>query len=351
MTPPPDGVLKAFDIVEEVAGWARLTGGHIHDTWVATISGGTRFVVQAINTSVFRDIDACEHNLSLLDHWLGGSLIPRFRRTTFGAVHWLTPCAFAAGTAVRGSTTTPPATPMVWRVTEFAEGTVGAASASSASQGHEAARAFGAFVHRLQPIPVNEFAVTIARFHDLGWRITQLAEAANDDDRGRAKSCRREIDRVRATADAVRLPGDLPVRIVHNDAKIANVRFAAGTGAAVVIVDLDTTMGGSLLYDVGELIRSGCTDAREDDVDAEVDRSRVEAIVDGYLEGASGAVTELERACFGLAGPLMAIENAARFLTDHLRGDTYFATTYDGQNLVRSRAQTRLADGLRQQQL
>ncbi len=351
MTPPPDGVLKAFDIVEEVVGWARLAGGHIHDTWVATISGGTRFVVQAINTSVFRDIDACEHNLSLLDHWLGGSLIPRFRRTPVGAVHWLTPSAPAANTASRGSAPSPTAAPTVWRVTEFAEGTVGATSASSAAQGHEAARAFGAFVHRLAPIPVTKFAVTIARFHDLSWRMTELAEAVQDDDLGRALSCRREIDRVRATADAVGLPGDPPVRIVHNDAKVANVRFAAGTGAAVVIVDLDTTMAGSLLYDVGELIRSGCTDAREDDVEAEVDRSRVEAIVDGYLEGASGAVTELERACFGLAGPLMAIENAARFLTDHLRGDKYFTTTYDGQNLARSRAQTRLADGLRQLQI
>ena len=32
-----------------------------------------------------------------------------------------------------------------------------------------------------------------------------------------------------------------------------------------------------------------------------------------------------------------------RFLTDYLSGDTYFATKYEGHNLVRCRTQIRLA--------
>jgi len=32
-----------------------------------------------------------------------------------------------------------------------------------------------------------------------------------------------------------------------------------------------------------------------------------------------------------------------RFLTDYLSGDTYFATKYPGQNLVRCRTQLKLA--------
>jgi N-acetylhexosamine 1-kinase len=32
-----------------------------------------------------------------------------------------------------------------------------------------------------------------------------------------------------------------------------------------------------------------------------------------------------------------------RFLTDYLQGDTYFATKYEGHNLVRCRTQLKLA--------
>jgi hypothetical protein len=42
-----------------------------------------------------------------------------------------------------------------------------------------------------------------------------------------------------------------------------------------------------------------------------------------------------------LAGPVMAFENAVRFLTDHLSGDVYFRTHRKAQNLDRARAQLR----------
>jgi N-acetylhexosamine 1-kinase len=39
----------------------------------------------------------------------------------------------------------------------------------------------------------------------------------------------------------------------------------------------------------------------------------------------------------------MTIECGMRFLADYLSGDTYFATKYEGHNLVRCRTQIRLA--------
>ena len=40
---------------------------------------------------------------------------------------------------------------------------------------------------------------------------------------------------------------------------------------------------------------------------------------------------------------LMTVECGMRFLTDYLSGDTYFATKYEGHNLVRCRTQLKLA--------
>jgi N-acetylhexosamine 1-kinase len=37
-----------------------------------------------------------------------------------------------------------------------------------------------------------------------------------------------------------------------------------------------------------------------------------------------------------------------RFLTDYLSGDTYFATKYEGHNLVRCRTQLKLAGEIEQ---
>ena len=39
---------------------------------------------------------------------------------------------------------------------------------------------------------------------------------------------------------------------------------------------------------------------------------------------------------------LLAYEQAMRFLTDYLNGDTYYKTLFPGHNLVRARTQIRL---------
>jgi Ser/Thr protein kinase RdoA (MazF antagonist) len=50
--------------------------------------------------------------------------------------------------------------------------------------------------------------------------------------------------------------GEVPTRVAHNDAKIGNVLFDRESGEALAVVDLDTVMPGTLLNDVGDLIRS-----------------------------------------------------------------------------------------------
>ncbi len=112
------------------------------------------------------------------------------------------------------------------------------------------------------------------------------------------------------------------------------------------LVDLDTVGPGTVLFDVGDLVRSGAVRGREDaDVDAvTVDHDVVDAILDGYARAGSGFLTVAEVAALPLAGPLMALEAAARFLTDHLEGDVYFRVDGPGHNLRRARNQIRLLE-------
>ena len=65
-------------------------------------------------------------------------------------------------------------------------------------------------------------------------------------------------------------------------------------------------------------------------------RLRKKPTAEGYLNR-----TEIDHLAF--AGWLMSMESGIRFLTDHLRGDTYFKVHRDGHNVDRCRMQLKLA--------
>jgi hypothetical protein len=106
-------------------------------------------------------------------------------------------------------------------------------------------------------------------------------------------------------------------------------------------------MEGTVLCDFGELVRTGTSRSPEDEVDLASIRFEPElfrAATEGYLAGAASLLSEEEVGILPLAGPLMALENAIRFLTDHLSGDVYFRVHREGHNLDRFRAQLRLVE-------
>ena len=112
------------------------------------------------------------------------------------------------------------------------------------------------------------------------------------------------------------------------------------------MVDLDTVGPGTVLFDVGDLVRSGAVIGPED-ADREalgVDHALVTAVLDGYADAGAGFLTAAEVEYLPMAGPLMALESAARFLTDHLQGDLYFRVEGPGHNLRRARNQIRILE-------
>ena len=374
----PSELLGAFGVPGSIEHIERLTGGHIHETWAITVdhadgtngatgafgdgaggdsSAARRYVAQSLNAYVFADLAACEANLARIDaHFharradgrvagAGGDeasvTVPRLRRTAAGAVHW---------TDATGTT---------WRLADYVESSVAGTTARDPGQAHEAGLAFGRYGRALSSMAGGPLAVTIDRFHDLRWRLRQLDDAVTADPLDRLRDCRDTVSVAEViVARLVDLIDDLPplpVRSVHNDAKVANIRFDAHTGRAACIVDLDTTMPGTIVYDVGELLRTATTATVEDDPSAldatsiAVDVQRVEAVVRGYVDGAGALLVDAERAAMAHGGPLMAAENAIRFLADHLRGDVYFGADRAGHNLDRARTQLAIAEALREQ--
>ncbi len=338
---PPIPFTDAFGLQGEVVSWGPLDGGHIHTSLLVACTGG-RYVVQRFNRRVFPDIDAVQENCRRIVRHLAdkGWVVPRQVPARSGRL-WHED---GEGTA--------------WRAFEYLEGTERHDVVTGVADAAEAARLFGTFVADMGDLPPPPLRVTKPRFHDLPHRAHALEEAVARDECGRRASATAEIGSARALAHRVRhlldpvLDG-LPRHVVHNDAKMANVRFASGTDAAVTVVDLDTVMAGPVLHDVGELVRTVTTHAHEDAVDpgsVDFDLGLLGALAGGYLAGTRGALTDREVASLHLAGPWLAVENGLRFLTDHLEGDHYFPVTRPDQNLDRCRTQltlvTRMLDRL-----
>jgi Ser/Thr protein kinase RdoA (MazF antagonist) len=215
----------------------------------------------------------------------------------------------------------------------------------------EIARAFGEF-HRRATTAINPsvLRVTIPGFHDPPARLRALSKVIAEDPAGRLADVENEVaavDRYRRLGDAslAMQPPQVPQRVVHFDAKADNVLLDDRTGRVRAIVDLDTVMPGSVLWDVGDLARSLTATEAEDELDASrvtFHQERFDALLDGYRSEADAFLTPAELSGLTLAPVVVTFEQAVRFLTDHLAGDTYYRIAHPGHNAQRARAQLAL---------
>jgi N-acetylhexosamine 1-kinase len=324
--------LGEFCFDGEILSAEPLLGGHIHLNRLVQCTGG-RYVLQRINEVVFPDTDALLRNGERLVAHLGpAGMVPMLVETGSGQR------SFQAADGSR------------WRAFHYLEGTTSRNTPGDPADAFEAAHIFARYRRALATLSLTDLTATIEGFHDLPHRLEVLDAVAGGDPVGRRGHVLPELDRLRHLGHDVGEAfegrrAEMPLRIVHNDAKLANVRFDLASGKAGAVIDLDTTMAGLVAFDVGELVRSTSTHAAEDaDIaTVDLDLELMAAVAEGYGAG-SDDLSEAEVAALALAGPLMTVENAVRFLTDHLAGDRYFRVSRPSENLDRARAQTRLTE-------
>ena len=242
-----------------------------------------------------------------------------------------------------------------WRIHHYIDDARGYDSAEKPGLLHEAAYAFGLFQRRLGDYPAETLHETIKDFHNTDARYAAFEEALRKDAAGRADALKPELDilvrrKEYASAITSRLAnGTLPTRVTHNDTKLNNVLIDDATGKGLCVIDLDTVMPGSLLYDFGDAIRFACNHSAEDDPDVSniwLDLSLYEEYVSGFLRGVGDAITPEEKALLPLSAFVLTYELALRFMTDYLNGDVYFKVAYEEHNLVRTRAQIKLMEDM-----
>lgn len=339
-----------FQVDGAFASSERYTGGHINDTYFAeyrSAAGTRKYVHQRINTHVFRDAHALIQNVGSVTRHIRAKLESRGTPDIDRRVLRVIPTHAGEDLLEHDGE--------YWRTYAFVERTRTRLRVETPDDAHRAARAFGEFAALLADLPVMQLEETIPGFHDTSARVRALETAITADAAERVAFARNEIDLARHLCDLAPALDDLarreglPLRATHNDTKITNVLFDELSGEAVCVVDLDTVMPGLTLYDAGEMIRTASSRAPEDEPDPAnvvVDEQLLQAVVNGFTEGASDLLTPAERASLVLAGRVLAYENGVRFLTDYLCGDRYFRVHHAQQNLDRARAQLTLASKL-----
>ena len=216
---------------------------------------------------------------------------------------------------------------------------------------YESAVAFGKFQEMLADYPAATLHETIKNFHNTVDRFHNFLKAVEEDVVGRAKDVQAEIEFVKAReadchiiCDAL-ANGEIPLRVTHNDTKLNNVMIDNKTGKGLCVIDLDTVMPGSALYDYGDSIRFGASTAAEDEQNLDLvscDMNLFEIYTKGYTEGCAGSLTEKEIRLMPMGAKLMTLECGMRFLADHLQNDIYFKIHRENHNLDRARTQFKL---------
>lgn len=313
----------AFELRGSVISVQPHPTGHINDAYLVT-TDRRRYLLQRLNPSVFADPDAVVANVVAVTAYLRSKAEPTLTIVPArdGTFRWRD----HDGTS--------------WRTYEYLE-------ASHPLEVHcpdDAAvvgRAFGRFHRLLAEFDPASLRVSLPGFHDPRRRLAQLERAVATDPCDRLADASELVDTLRAVPIDTSLE-DLPVRAAHNDAKAANLLVDDIGGRLPLVVDLDTVMPGSLLWDVGDMVRSSTGTSDESTANVAFDVARFQALVSAWLAEVGHLLSDAEHRAIPRAGLVVTLEQAARFLTDHLLGDVYFRVSRPGENLERARNQVQL---------
>lgn len=357
-------IFKRFAIYGDLVSFKSFGGGHINGTYLSVWNqAGTqvRYTHQRINRRVFQNPAAVIENIRRITEHIAAKLTAEAEPAATIAPQPTPRPGTAAVPVSRQALTLIPAKDgrffyldpagEYWRTYLFIEDAVTYERMESSALARKAGAAIGAFQRQLSDYRGPALHETIPDFHNMHSRYDQLDHAVAHDVAGRLAEVRAELafleaNRARGMILSDGLArGTLPRGITHNDTKLNNILFDAATGNALCIIDLDTVMPGTVLFDTGDLIRTAANTACEDEPDlskVRFDTSLFAALIDGYLSTASSFLTPAEKSLIAESGRVLTQIMAVRFLTDYLNGDRYYKISRPTHNLDRARSQIAL---------
>jgi len=350
-------VAEAFQLPGPVQSVAPLGNGNVNATYLVE-AGGQRYVLQRLNTAVFRQPELVMGNLQALQQHVGARLqsLRAAREPALAGRRWELPqvicsrdhnqawhCCQSGG---------------FWRTLTSVDDARSVEVIEDRRQARELGWGLGLFHRLISDLPVERLADTLEGFHITPRYVDAYHRAlvhSSAEPCELSSFCLRFIAEREAGASVLedaKARGELPLRPIHGDPKINNMLLDRGSGAAIALIDLDTVKPGLVHYDIGDCLRSCCNRLGEETEDFEAVRFDLDlaaAILEGYLSVANAVLTAAELRYIPAATALISFELGLRFFTDHLNGNTYFRADHPRHNLHRAVVQFQLAASIEAQ--
>jgi len=314
---------------------STVAGGLINNSFKVCLPGRNAFLLQQINQNVFKKpIEVQQNYIHIWNYTQShntGLVLP-------------TPLFLEDGSSLfldKGN--------RYWRAFDFIENAQTFLIADVPAQAFTTAETFGTFNAAFEAFDTQLLKTVIPDFHNLSFRFNQFEDSLVNPGAERKEKAGWMIDAITERSHyrdffdtLLQSPSAFLKRVMHHDAKIANVLFRKETGTVICPVDFDTVMPGYYFSDLGDMVRSMACSHDEtscDFDDIEIRGEYYEAIVSGYLKVMDRHLTTEELNYIHHAGIIMIYMQAIRFLADYLNNDSYYRISYPEQNFDRAKNQ------------
>ena len=350
MTEEIKKIIEQFNIDGNILDVVCKNVGNINQTYVATYkmndNSTKRFIIQKINTTVFKEPYKLMKNIENITNWIEKKSIFKgdLKHPCLKVILNKNKKPLAVITDKNGEK-------QYYRAYNCIENAISYDNSQDRKIIYNTGRAFGHFQKMLIDYPIRRLEETITDFHNTQTRYENFLKDIERDVCNRVFDASKEIVFVIKNSDCARSitdlieEGKIPIRVTHNDTKVNNVMLDKDTKEYLTVIDLDTVMPGSSLYDYGDGVRSCASNALEDEKDLDkvfLNTQLFESYTNGYLDEMAPYLTEAEVCNMGEAIKIITFELGLRFLNDYINGDTYFKTDYELHNLYRARNQFKL---------
>ena len=322
-------ILETFGITEGGVALQAIGHGLINDTYSVSYEGQARYILQRINQQVFLRTEALTNNIELL--------LPLLQDPEYGSFRLYPDREGNRFPRINGE---------IWRLMEYLPDSTVHQTTSDPRIAFEAGKVLRIFHRLLAGFDTGLLQLTLSRFHDVHFRMEQFRTAREGARASRlvvAEEQIRFVDQFSEEFTGVDL-SQLPVRACHNDTKLNNFLFTS-EGKGLCLIDLDTLMPGSILFDLGDAIRTVANPAKEDEANLErigLDLNMFASFIRGF--GAEpGLLTAKEKELVPWSAAYMPFLHGLRALTDYLENDRYYKVSYPEQNLDRCKSLLKFA--------
>lgn len=341
-----NNITNYFQINDNVKDIIPFGGGHINSTYCVKLeSNCDEYILQKINHHIFKDVELLQNNIERITNHIRKKLAERniqdLNRRTLSII----PTNDGKLYHFDGEN--------YWRMMLLIPDSY-TFDVVTPEYSYSAGKAFGEFQQMLSDLPGEPLGETIPDFHNMEYRLKQFREAVINNTAGRILEVKDLVDEVEKRSDEMVLcqqlhkDGILPKRINHCDTKVNNILFDS-KGNVLCVIDLDTTMPGFVVSDIGDFMRTAGNKGMEDDTNLDnvcFDMEIYKSYTKGYLENAFQFLTPLEIDLLPFGAKLMTYMQLTRFLADYLNGDTYYKINNPHHNLQRSKAQFKLLQSI-----